>query len=120
MRAMNPDELARLTRVERQVAYILRHLEIDPELAAGFPAAGSTFGSPADIFTSPAPPGVGAAAGLPGPPDPLTASPYPPALLNAIQRGKMIDAIKIYRETTGASLRDAKAAVEAIARGGLP
>jgi ribosomal protein L7/L12 len=36
----------------------------------------------------------------------------------AIQRGRMIEAIKIYRDLTGASLREAKSAVEAIARGG--
>jgi ribosomal protein L7/L12 len=51
---------------------------------------------------------------------PASPSPYPPELLAAIQRGKMIEAIKIYRTTTGASLREAKAAVEAIARHGMP
>ncbi|HEY1641400.1 MAG TPA: hypothetical protein VGG35_11980 [Streptosporangiaceae bacterium] len=36
----------------------------------------------------------------------------------AIQRGRMIEAIKIYRDLTGTSLREAKSAVEVIARGG--
>jgi len=41
-------------------------------------------------------------------------------LTAAIQRGKMIEAIKIYRQVTGAGLREARAAVEAIARGAQP
>ncbi len=32
----------------------------------------------------------------------------------------MIEAIKIYREYTGVSLKEAKAACEAMARGGMP
>jgi hypothetical protein len=39
----------------------------------------------------------------------------PPALYEAIARGKLIQAIKIYREATGVSLKDAKNAVEALA-----
>lgn len=34
----------------------------------------------------------------------------------ALQAGKMINAIKIYREVTGVGLKEAKDAVEAIAR----
>jgi ribosomal protein L7/L12 len=86
MRLMTADP-DRIGRLERQVAYLLQHLGIDPEVAAGQPA-GSTFGSP--------------------------------ELLDAIQRGKLINAIKIYRELTGASLSQAKSAVEKIARGGQP
>jgi len=41
-------------------------------------------------------------------------------LTAAIQRGKMIEAIKIYRQVTGAGLREAMAAVEGIARGAQP
>jgi ribosomal protein L7/L12 len=33
-----------------------------------------------------------------------------------MRRGKLINAIKVYRDVTGAPLRDAKAAVEAMAR----
>ncbi|MGH3405255.1 MAG: hypothetical protein ACRDRJ_22535 [Streptosporangiaceae bacterium] len=82
---MNSPESARLARVERQVACLLQHLGIDPEVTAG--EAGS---------------------------------PYPPELLVALQRGRMVEAIKIYRQVTGAGLREAKAACEALARGGLP
>jgi ribosomal protein L7/L12 len=41
---------------------------------------------------------------------------YPPALIAALDRGKIIEAIKIYREWTGQGLREAKEAVEALAR----
>jgi hypothetical protein len=40
----------------------------------------------------------------------------PAALYDAINRGKLVDAISIYRQVTGASLKDAKVAVEAMAR----
>ncbi len=39
----------------------------------------------------------------------------PTALYDALARGKMIQAIKIYRETTGVGLKEAKDAVEALA-----
>lgn len=41
----------------------------------------------------------------------------PPQFYEMLRRGKMIHAIKIYREVTGASLREAKNRVEAMARG---
>jgi hypothetical protein len=115
---MNTPEAARLARVERQVAYLLQHLGIDPEVAAGSAASGSTFGSPGDIFgqSVPAPGPVGFSDPAPAAP----ASPYPPELLVALQRGRMIEAIKIYRQVTGASLKEAKSACEALAKGGLP
>jgi hypothetical protein len=40
----------------------------------------------------------------------------PPAFYQALRNGKMIHAIKIYRDTTGASLLVAKNTVEAMAR----
>lgn len=39
----------------------------------------------------------------------------PSALYDAIARGKLIQAIKIYRETTGVGLKEAKDAVDAMA-----
>jgi Ribosomal protein L7/L12 C-terminal domain len=39
----------------------------------------------------------------------------PAALYDAIGRGKLVQAIKIYREATGVGLKDAKDAVDAIA-----
>jgi hypothetical protein len=114
---MNSPESARLARVERQVAYLLQHLGIDPEVAAG-EAGTSTFGAPGELFGTPVPvPGpVGFSDPAPGSP----ASPYPPELLVALQRGRMVEAIKIYRQATGVGLREAKAACEDLARGGLP
>jgi len=39
----------------------------------------------------------------------------PSSLYDAIARGKLIQAIKIYRETTGVGLKEAKDAVDAMA-----
>jgi hypothetical protein len=115
---MIPADPDRTGRLERQVAYLLQHLGIDPEVAAGQPG-GSTFGSPGDIFG--AVPGSPPAFGTAAPAAPAAASGgYPPELLDAIQQGKLINAIKIYRGLTGASLSEAKSAVEKIARGGQP
>ncbi|GAA4922679.1 ribosomal protein L7/L12 [Nonomuraea thailandensis] len=41
---------------------------------------------------------------------------FPPELYEALRHGKTIKAIAIYRKETGASLRDAKNAVEAMQR----
>lgn len=40
----------------------------------------------------------------------------PPQILELIQRGKKIEAIKLYREHTGVGLKEAKDAVEELAR----
>jgi hypothetical protein len=120
MRAMDAHEWARIDRLERQVTYLLNHLEIDPDVAAGQagsafgPASASTFGSASDIFGTPA-----AAPSATSPPSAFgsPAEPqYPPALIAALDRGKLIEAIKIYREWTGQGLREAKAAVDELAR----
>jgi hypothetical protein len=121
MRPMNSAEPARIERLERQVAYLLRHLGIDPDVAAS-PASGSVFGSAADLFGAPpAPPQPFAAEPQPFPaePQPLPATPaYPADLVSAVERGDQIAAIKAYRQWTGVGLREAKAAVEAMVRGG--
>jgi hypothetical protein len=133
MRPMNSAEPARIERLERQVAYLLRHLGIDPDVAAS-PVSGSVFGSAADIFGAPsAPPQPLAAEPQPlaaePPPfaaeaepvgaQPLAATPaYPADLVSAVERGDQIAAIKAYRQWTGVSLREAKTAVEAMVRGG--
>ncbi|MGI5284144.1 hypothetical protein ACQEVF_12485 [Nonomuraea polychroma] len=53
--------------------------------------------------------------------DPALADPQgpflPPEFYQALERGKTILAIKIYREATGASLLEAKNTVESMARG---
>lgn len=51
------------------------------------------------------------AAGIPS--DPIA----DPAIVDAIHSGNLIVAIKLYRERTGMGLKEAKDAVEAIARG---
>jgi hypothetical protein len=118
---MNSDELA---RVERQVAFLFQHLGLDPAAAAGHhavPEPGPGFGPadsfgipPAETFSAPVTSGYAASPTAWPPADPGAA----PAVLAAIQSGKMVVAIKTYREITGAGLREAKLAVEAIARGG--
>ncbi|MFC4010742.1 hypothetical protein ACFOY2_26180 [Nonomuraea purpurea] len=72
----------RIARLERQVAYLQRHLGVDPSLIDAVP------GGPA----------------------------LPPDFYQALQKGKTIQAIKIYRQTTGASLLVAKNTVEAMQR----
>ena len=42
--------------------------------------------------------------------------PLPPELLGLLQAGRKIEAIKVYREFTGKGLKEAKDAVEQIAR----
>jgi|HubBroStandDraft_4_1064222.scaffolds.fasta_scaffold705189_2 hypothetical protein len=122
MRPMDAHELARINRLEQQVAYLLRHLGLDADAGTG-PAFGaasgsafgsepaSAFGSPADIFGAAAvsPPGAPPAAAAPAPA-------YPAGLEAALDRGRMIEAIKIYREWSGVGLAEAKAAVEQISR----
>jgi hypothetical protein len=142
---MNSDELGRLARVERQVAFLFRHFGLDPAAADGTsaaPASGfgltpaDTFGiSPAETFSAPVtagyapPPAPGyaaqPAAGFPAPPPAGYAAPgtagdpgASPAVLAAIASGKLIVAIKLYRELTGMGLKEAKQAVEAIQRSG--
>ncbi|MEV5890090.1 hypothetical protein [Nonomuraea fuscirosea] len=72
----------RLARLEQQVAYLQRHLGIDPAF-------------------------IDSAAGGPE---------LPPQFYRELRDGKLIRAIKIYRESTGASLVVAKNAVESMAR----
>ncbi len=76
---MDPSDVDRIVRLERQVDFLFRRLGIDPDLAL----------AQDDVL--------------------------PAALYDAIARGKMIEAIKIYRETTGVGLKQAKDAVEAMA-----
>ena len=45
------------------------------------------------------------------------ASSNPPSILDLMQRGRKIEAIKLYREEHGVGLREAKEAVEALADG---
>ena len=96
---MSPDELARLARLELQIGYLYAHLGLDPAAAVSGGAAGAGY----DAMPSAGP--------LPGP----AGQAVPPELVSALQRGKLIEAIKIYRSMTGAGLAEAKAAVEGMA-----
>ena len=82
-----PDDAERIDRLERQVQYLLRYVGVDPETAAADEAA------------------LGARP-------PLAAA--SPEILALIQRGKPIKAIKLYREMTGASLKQAKNAIDGL------
>jgi hypothetical protein len=93
---MTDDESERLERLERRVDFLIRYLGIDP--------AAIESGMGVGVY-GPVPTGLG------GAPD------MPPAFYEAINAGKLINAIKIYRTETGVSLAEAKSAVESIARG---
>ncbi len=84
----------RLALIEHQLRAISAHLGI-PYPAPGVPLGGAPASGP--------PPGWG--SGDPG----LT-----PEVVQLARSGDLIRAIKCYREATGASLADAKAAVEAL------
>jgi ribosomal protein L7/L12 len=88
----------RIARLERQVDYLFRRLGVDP--AAAFAGGGAAIGAGPAGF-------AGDRYGL------------PMSFYEALRRGKKIQAIKIYREATGVGLKQAKDAVEAMARGGF-
>ena len=85
--AVVPDDAERIDRLERQVQYLLRYVGVDADIAAADNAA---FG-----------------AG----PLPASASPEVVALVRA---GKPIQAIKLYRQMTGAGLKEAKDAIDCL------
>jgi|GEM_PF-803169 len=76
----------RIIRLERQVDYLFQRLQIDPNAALTADSVGP------------------AGAGLPS------------SFHDALARGKTIEAIKIYREVTGAELKEAKSAVDQMQR----
>jgi hypothetical protein len=92
------NEAERLARLEQRVDYLIRYLGINPtditnDVLRGIPGAG-----PLDFGRSQGPDWI------------------PEALYDALRQGKTIQAVKIYREVTGAGLAEAKAAVERITR----
>jgi hypothetical protein len=111
---MDPDYVARLARLEAQVSYLYQHLGMSEDAGTG------PFG-PADGAYGPADGGFGPPVAGPVPGYGLGGPAIPPALAVALQRGRKIEAIKIYRQLTGAGLGEAKTAVEAMERElGLP
>jgi ribosomal protein L7/L12 len=97
---MQSNDGERIAGLERKVDYLIRYLGIDPaQIAGGF--------GPADSL----PPGLEVA-----PRDEMSSASLGP-VYDAIRTGKKINAIKLYRELTGASLAEAKSAVESMERG---
>jgi ribosomal protein L7/L12 len=96
---MSSDSSDRLVRLERKVDFLFQRMGIDPNEALlahdGFAHDGFASSS---YDSSTAPPGL------------------PSSFQDALSQGKLIEAIKIYRSATGAGLREAKQAVEAMAR----
>jgi hypothetical protein len=93
---MYPDESDRLLRLERKVDFLFQRMGLDPDEALvqddGFVPQGNAF-------------------------DTATYGPQlPSSFYDALSRGQLIEAIKIYRDITGAELKQAKRAVEAMAR----
>jgi len=105
---MNSNDSERIAYLERRVNYLIRYLGIDPAhiasgvMPAGFPAGLPTGdGLPPGLEVAPTDERDGAALG------PVYA---------ALRAGQQINAIKLYRELTGASLAEAKYAVQSLAR----
>jgi ribosomal protein L7/L12 len=98
------NEAERIDRLEQRVDYLIRYLGI----------------SPADIMDDVLRGGAGpldfGAPRQDGPSRSPGSDWIPEALYGALRQGKTIEAIKIYRSVTGAGLKEAKAAVERIAR----
>jgi Ribosomal protein L7/L12 C-terminal domain len=138
---MDSYETERIAKLERQVALLYRHLNLDAELNDAAPFSGApvpAFGAPPQpAFGSAPQPAFGASPqpafgsapqpvfdAVPQPafgsasPPPAAGPSFPPAFAEALRRGRLIEAIKIYRQVTGLGLKDAKEAVEALIRGG--
>ena len=100
---MQSNDSERIADLERKVDYLIRYLGIDPaQIASGVMPPGFPGGLPAGFDVAPADERADAALG------PVYA---------AIRAGNKINAIQLYRTATGASLKEAKTAVESIARG---
>jgi ribosomal protein L7/L12 len=93
---MSNDDSERLARLEYKVDYLIAYLGLDPaDIAAGRMPSGS------QLDVAPASELDGAALG---------------PVYDAVRRGKKIQAIKLYRDITGARLATAKDAVDQLAR----
>jgi ribosomal protein L7/L12 len=101
---VNDYDSERIEHLERKVDYLIRYLGIDPAHIVGGIA------SPGPDFAVRLPPGVDVAPQSEAPDAGLG------LVYDALRRHKTIEAIKIYRQLTGAGLADAKRAVDAMAR----
>jgi ribosomal protein L7/L12 len=98
---MQIHETERIARLERKVDYLIGYLGIDPALIAeGVMPAGRPAGMPPGVDVAPADELADAALG---------------PVYDAIRRRKTVDAIRLYRQLTGAGLAEAKSAVESMA-----
>jgi ribosomal protein L7/L12 len=100
---MQSNDSERIADLERKVDFLIRYIGIDPaQIASGVMPAGYPGGMPAGFDVAPADERADAALG---------------PVYDAIRAGQKITAIQLYRTATGASLKEAKSAVESIARG---
>ena len=100
---MQSNDSERIADLERKVDYLIRYLGIDPaHIESGVMPPGFAAGLPGGIEVAPADERDGAALG---------------PVYDAIRAGKKVNAIQLYRTLTGASLAEAKSAVDSIARG---
>ena len=100
---MQSNDSERIADLERKVDYLIRYLGIDPaHIESGVMSPGFFGGPPAGFDVAPADERADAGLG---------------AVYDAIRAGKKVNAIQLYRTLTGASLAEAKNAVDSIARG---
>ncbi len=101
---MNDYDSERIEHLERKVDYLIRYLGIDPaHIIGGIAPPGPAFAVDLLPGVDVAPPSEVSDVGL-------------DLVYDALRRRKPIEAIKIYRQLTGAGLADAKHAVDAMAR----
>jgi ribosomal protein L7/L12 len=101
----------RIAFLERKVDYLIKYLGIDPaHIVNGIMPIGAPGWRPAEDDLPPGMPGLEVA-----PTSEISDISLAP-VYDALQRQRPIDAIKIYRSLTGASLADAKRAVDSMAR----
>jgi hypothetical protein len=106
---MQSNDSERIAYLERRVNYLIRYLGIDPaHIAGGVMPAGFPAGLPTGDGL---PPGLEVA-----PQDEMSGAALGP-VYDALRAGQPVNAVKLYRELTGASLAEAKYAVDSIARG---
>jgi len=94
----------RIARLEQQVALLHQHLGLTGQ---------EEFVPPASFLPPPHVPGEPQDS-VPGQPQTTIDPRLPPSFHIALQSGRTISAIKIYREVTGVGLKEAKDYVEAL------
>jgi ribosomal protein L7/L12 len=99
---MQSNDSERIADLERKVDYLIRYIGIDPaQIASGVMPPGFPGGQPTGFDVAPADERGDASLG---------------PVYDAVRAGRPVEAIKLYRTATGASLKDAKRAVDSMAR----